>query len=388
MSDPMTWSAKDAPTADPYEHSVLTVLTEAGDHEDGANCGISYATLAARAKMSNREAFACVQALRERGLIGWGDQSAVAHIRGDRRPVVYDVLIPYDWYSPTQLARVNRWRADRGRPPLSPDQCDPDCERRTKADVGPRCGHRPPIEPPPAKRRRSDLGTRRRPDQAAPHGVTDSPPVHGVTDSPAGLVNSHGVTSKSVDGHLSDLVDGGEVVHGVTGSPTTSLYLKELPPPPPYPPDESADPTATRAGEVEAEEVPSSEEGPDLVDQVLAAAPHWSRATLTEVLAEPDMLDRVRRNPSAFSTAVLAVAVGRYGHTASPRRLLEAGPWWADAWGVPRQSPGPDRPSGLTEAQARARCRDCGGSGWDTAAAKLNQTVRCGHASVYASVAA
>lgn len=83
---------------------------------------------------------------------------------------------------------------------------------------------------------------------------------------------------------------------------------------------------------------PGAEE-PDLVAEALAAAPHWSRRVLVTVLAEPDMVDRAARGPAAFARAVLSVATGRYGRTSSPRRILEDGPWWADAHGIADPAP-------------------------------------------------
>jgi hypothetical protein len=105
---------------------------------------------------------------------------------------------------------------------------------------------------------------------------------------------------------------------------------------------EETSPPPPTAAEVEAADPPAKDQDQS-VDEVLTAAPHWSRQTLVATLAEPDMADRARRDPAAFRAAVLAVATGRYGHTASPRRLLEAGPWWADAHGIPRQTPAPPR---------------------------------------------
>jgi len=104
-----------------------------------------------------------------------------------------------------------------------------------------------------------------------------------------------------------------------------------------------------RTAAVEAvEDAPPAEKTQgELVDAALAAAPHWSRTKLLEVLDHPDMRDRITRAPAATAAALLAVASGRYGYTRSPRRVLEDGDWWGEAHGTapaPVASPPPAPP--------------------------------------------
>jgi hypothetical protein len=187
--DAMIWAVKDAPLADCEEHAVLTVMADEAD-EDGCGVWLAIPTIAERARLSERQAARCVKDLRERGVLGLGDQSLAARIRADRRPVVYDLLIPFSWFG-VRIERVNRSRDKKGLEPLT-------------------AASRPDIAEPPPRKRRSDAGSSRArqpiPDGVtsshadAPDGVTSSRPADGVTNSPPGLVNRHGVTSKSPRG--------------------------------------------------------------------------------------------------------------------------------------------------------------------------------------------
>ncbi|MFJ2868331.1 hypothetical protein [Kitasatospora sp. NPDC087314] len=66
--------------------------------------------------------------LEARGIIREGDQRAAFRIPKCLRPKVYDLLIPFSFFSHEQLPKVNEDRADRGlgpltaedRPPLAP----------------------------------------------------------------------------------------------------------------------------------------------------------------------------------------------------------------------------------------------------------------------------
>lgn len=162
------WAANDAPVADVNEFAVLIQLAERAD-PDGCNAFPSVATVAERTRIHPRTVKRCLQCLEDRGLIARGDQRAAEYIRADRRPTVYDLLIPYEWFS--NVDRINADRARRNMPPLTPAM-------------------RPNVPPAPEKKRRADAGQKRpktergdfeSPRDEAPDGVTTS---HGVTDSP------------------------------------------------------------------------------------------------------------------------------------------------------------------------------------------------------------
>lgn len=86
------WALKQAPVRDPYAHLVLIGLADhAGD--DGRNARPSRTTLSRYARCSTRTVQTKLQELEADGVIRRGDQQQTAHLRGDRRPVVYDLVM-------------------------------------------------------------------------------------------------------------------------------------------------------------------------------------------------------------------------------------------------------------------------------------------------------
>lgn len=134
--DPILWAMKDAPTADINEWGTLCCLAEAAD-EDGCNAFPAVKTIASYAKISERTVQRALASMQERKLIAEGDQRAAHYIPEHRRPTVYDLLIPYDWFR--DIERTNTFRTRLGRRPL------------TRED-------RPPIAPAPPKKTRADKG--------------------------------------------------------------------------------------------------------------------------------------------------------------------------------------------------------------------------------------
>ena len=86
----MSWALKDAPVPDPVAHLILIGLA---DHaaDDGSNARPSRATLADYAHVTARTVGTKLKLLEESGVIRRGDQQQVAHLRSDRRPVVWDL---------------------------------------------------------------------------------------------------------------------------------------------------------------------------------------------------------------------------------------------------------------------------------------------------------
>lgn len=160
--DPILWALKDAPVADSLERLVLVALAERAARADGCTAFPSRDTLAATVLADPKTVQRVLKRLEGRGLIGKGDQSAARYLRADRRPVVYDLLIPYSWFPNPD--RMNAERAQAGLPPLTP------------AD-------RPDIAPPPERARRSDAG-KPRSKRSTARGDSESP-RDGGTDSPA-----------------------------------------------------------------------------------------------------------------------------------------------------------------------------------------------------------
>ncbi|MER5649578.1 hypothetical protein [Streptosporangium sp. NPDC002524] len=145
------WAMYYAPVASPAEKLVLVALAHRTS-DDGCNGFKSKKTLAQAAMCDPKTAQRALSDMKKRGLIASGDQSAAAYIDGRYRPHVYDLQIPYSWYSAAQMAQVNLDRATRGLKPLAP------------AD-------RPDLGPPPPRAPRSDKGKpapQRRPKSLGP----------------------------------------------------------------------------------------------------------------------------------------------------------------------------------------------------------------------------
>lgn len=154
---PLVWAFKVAPVKDPGEKLVLQALADSGD-EDGCNCYIGQPTIAERAMCDIRTVRRRLADLEERKVIQRGDQRAVAHIPPDRRPVVWDVMIPYTAFGDA-IDSVNSFRKGKGRPPLTPE-------------------NRPALPPAPQPKSRKDKGQ----PKAQNRGDSET----GGTSSPAG----------------------------------------------------------------------------------------------------------------------------------------------------------------------------------------------------------
>lgn len=176
------WATTDAPIANVNEFAVLMMLAEKAD-PDGCNAFPSRPTVAARTTVDPKTVLRALQSMEARGLIGEGDQRAAEYIRADRRPTVYDLLIPYSWFP--NIDRINREREQRGRPPLTgstrPDIA-PAPEKRTRSDKG----------KPRSKKRAADQDESSRGDYKSPrdsdgYGVTLSPPRGDYKSATGGL---------------------------------------------------------------------------------------------------------------------------------------------------------------------------------------------------------
>lgn len=86
----MLWALNEAPVDDAQSVLVLLGLADNAD-EDGRAAWPSVATLAERARCSPRTVHRHLSALKAAGVIREGDQTLVAGLRPDRRPVVYDL---------------------------------------------------------------------------------------------------------------------------------------------------------------------------------------------------------------------------------------------------------------------------------------------------------
>lgn len=177
------WASESAPVADVYERVILGKLANHAN-DDGTGAWPSVASMARAALCSDQSVRNKLRELKKRKLIAPGDQQLVSHYPNGKRPVVYDLLISVEWYSEQQLAKVNRERADAGKPPL------------TEQD-------RPPITQAPPKKSRSDKGKsnpKRSPKRQAP---SDPPITLGSVDNSPTPQSHWGQPLNDIDPHPS-----------------------------------------------------------------------------------------------------------------------------------------------------------------------------------------
>ena len=87
----MLWVLEEAPVDAPYLPILFALADRAGD--DGTAAWPSREWLAERARCSVRTVQRHLGALEEAGVIRRGDQELVSHIRADRRPIVWDIIM-------------------------------------------------------------------------------------------------------------------------------------------------------------------------------------------------------------------------------------------------------------------------------------------------------
>lgn len=145
--------AETAPVADVYERAVITLLAHRAG-VDGTGAWPSTSTIARFAVCDEQVIRKRLAALLERGVIAYGDQSLVSKIDHRYRPKVYDLLIPHEWFSTSQLVEVDRDRAQRGLGPYSAEErppiLQPERSRKRRSDTG-----APKPSPVPAGHRRA-----------------------------------------------------------------------------------------------------------------------------------------------------------------------------------------------------------------------------------------
>lgn len=139
----MSWKALDwaeeAPVADVYERVILMQMASRAD-KDGCGVWLSTATLARQAVCDEQTVKRRLTAMRNRGLIAYGDQTRADRIPANRRPKVYDLMIPASSYTKRELDLVNEERHERDYGPITtdnrPDLADVQPSRKTRTDFG------------------------------------------------------------------------------------------------------------------------------------------------------------------------------------------------------------------------------------------------------------
>lgn len=180
----MVWVLSgDAPVADVNEYAVLGAMADKAD-PDGCGSWLAKETIAARVHISEETVKRCWRNMLRRGLIAKGDQNLVRHYRADRRPVVYDLMIPYDWFS--NIDRLNAERSRLGREPLTREErptVAPAPVKPGRADKG---KPRPKAKTVPDPRGNSETPRDETPEEA--HGGTTSRPRGNYKSSTGDLV--------------------------------------------------------------------------------------------------------------------------------------------------------------------------------------------------------
>lgn len=170
------WATSDAPIANVNEFAVLVMLAEKAD-SDGCSAFPARATVAQRTTVDPRTVQRTIKDLAARKLIGPGNPKVAEYIRADRRPPVWDLLIPYGWFP--NVERINKERAEKGKAPITAE-------------------NRPPIASPPTKAIRSDKGKKRAKAQAETAETVGptTPEERGDSKSPRPVVppSGHGET--------------------------------------------------------------------------------------------------------------------------------------------------------------------------------------------------
>lgn len=295
------WATSDAPIANVNEFAVLVMLAEKAD-SDGCSAFPARATVAQRTTVDPRTVQRTIKDLAARKLIGPGNPKVAEYIRADRRPPVWDLLIPYSWFP--NVERINKERAEKGKGPLTAE-------------------NRPPIAPPPTKAIRSDKGKKRakaKAESAESAGPT-APEERGDSQStrPQGPPTAHGETVNPARGDS-------ESQTGSLQVSRTSTYEPDLEP---VLPSVAATASEGADGRMDGSKVPhqiSRNPGVDLLlaigadrpeflltgktlqDQGLAVAgmldAGWTREQLRQVIAG-------RPLPDQITTTVGAIVAGR-----------------------------------------------------------------------------
>lgn len=183
---PILWAINSAPVADAEERLILVALADRAS-SDGTDAYPSKKSIAQVALIDPKTVQRRLRTLMERGLIAEGNQDAARRIPEHFRPTVYDLLIPYAWWSPADMERVNSERVGRGLRPLTPQD-------------------RPDLPAAPPRKARADKGKRRKP---TPDGGTTSPlgedsESPGQSGQEGGTASPGGGDYKSRTGGLQD----------------------------------------------------------------------------------------------------------------------------------------------------------------------------------------
>lgn len=283
----LTW-ARTAPVRTPHQRIVLMELAYRAK-DDGTEAYPSKASLAEVAMCDKRTVARSLATLRDLGLIREGNQSAAWKIEKRYRPVVYDLMIPAEWYSRQQLGPINRERAERGLMPIT-------------------AALRPPLNRPAG-----EAGCHPSPDETGAEGG------QGVT--PEGW---HTVTPEGGQADTpSDVRGGTQVVQGGHSAPQTSPKKRTT----------LVDKSTNHA------RVPARDDDPtvDLLASTTddeASSPHlFAVAGADDEPQQPDLFDEFWRiYPRKEGKLPASKAFRRAARATSPRFLINQIERWVELW--------------------------------------------------------
>lgn len=335
----MVWAANHAPIADVHEFAVLIKMADRAD-EVGRGVWFGQRTLASRVTLSDRKVRDTLAAMKDRGLIGLGDQRRVLHIRADKRPIVYDLLIPHSYFR--DIARTNEDLARKGEPPITPE-------------------NRPDIGAPPPKKRRADLGVakKRNVDDGTSGNVTGGLAVRSSL-TPDGSDSTAGI---EVRPEYKSSTGGIQEQHGRTAIPPIPSFEQSINPPPPT--DADHEPEEEGGSGIPGED---SDPVPQVLADLLAGVPRsrWpNNGQYSRLAAE---VSTALQNGWTRSTLVDTLR----GDFSSANSVYAALKWRLGQLGDPADAP-PGYPAAVPvqRSVAAAECRIglCGGEQYITVGA-------------------
>lgn len=314
IHEAMLYALRYAPVANLEERAIL-VEYAAEAKPDGCDAAPSHETIAEATFMSVRTVIRRVNDMKARGILRRGNQDVVAYLPKGKRPVVYDIQIPHAWFPDIDL--INRGRAQRGQPPLTPEM-------------------RPPLSPAPEKKKRADAGKPREKSTDI-----DTRPV----DNQGGLqVTPEGGLQVTGSNHDKPDAEGGLQVTGdyksqvgVTTSRTTPLGVTEI-----SKVTELLTPNTEQKNEnfsnlenqKETEQTEQDVKSPDfwptlteweqsLYDQCIAIDPLWPKPLLRKTIGSNAIRAQTARDPELVQLAFLLAA--KSDTTYSPFHLWHIG---------------------------------------------------------------
>lgn len=248
---PILWAAEHAPIYDAEERSILVALVMRGDF-DGCNCFRSRPALAKAARVDPKTVDRKLAAMETRGLIRrqpGPKPDAWLKLPRDKRTVVWEALIPHEFWSAVQLEEINASRIERGRDPITPE-------------------NRPHIPDAPPKKTRADKG------KARPNAKRG--------DSKSSRPKGERLDLKSSRGGTSSPVATGLQVHQPSDVPSDVLF--------PDPEDAEAAQPEKKATPPPAEDI---EAPPAPVDVLATAAAMAGRLDLVRLDAKPKQVVQI-----------------------------------------------------------------------------------------------